>query len=267
MEIDKKRLAEQQKIVQKWVSHKGVGTVVGPTGFGKSYIGILTVQSMNNRYPDRTTIIIVPTQELKNQWNEHILSFSLKNVEVLIINSAIKKRSTCHLLILDEVHRYAATTFKKVFSQISYKFIQGLTATFEREDKKHYIIEEYSPVIYKMSVKEAKKKSYISEFDIFNLAVHMTDKDRYEYDKLNDTFNYYFSWFEHDFHRVKLCLNDNTYANHYAAKRGIDVGEVKVKAVNFFRTMGKRKRFLYGNNQRGYIAPCRRGAVFPGRQA
>ena len=250
MELDKKRLAEQRKIVQKWVDNKGIGTIVGPTGFGKSMVGIITVQSMNARHPDRNTIIIVPTDELKKQWNNHIKTYGLLKTSVVIVNTAIKKKLSCHLLILDEIHRYAATTFQKVFSTIEYKFIQGLTATFEREDNKHYLIENKCPVIYQMDVKEAKSKKYISDFNIFNLNVPLTSEDKQFYDDITNKFNYFFSWFEHDFHRAKLCLNDKNYTSHYAAKRKTSFDDVRIKAINFFRVMGKRKQFLFGNDSK-----------------
>lgn len=250
MQLDKKRLSEQKKIVQTWVDNKGVGTIVGPTGFGKSFIGILTIQSMNKRHPDRTTIIIVPTQELKKQWTGHIKTHGLMNTEVVIINTAIKKKLECHLLILDEIHRYAAKTFQKVFSTISYKFIQGLTATFERSDNKHYLVERLCPVIYQMSVKEAKKKDYISDFEIYNLGISMSGADQTHYTDLKNKFNYYFSWFEFDFNRAKLCLSDRVYTAHYATKRNTTSEDVRVKAINFFRVMGARKQFLYTNSSK-----------------
>lgn len=250
MQIDKKRLSKQKKIVQRWVENKGKGTIVGPTGFGKSFISILTIQSMNKRHPDRTTIIIVPTHELQKQWNENIKEHGLQNTKVLIINTAIKRELSCHLLVLDEIHRYAADTFKEVFSRISYKFIQGLTATFEREDNKHYLLERVCPVIFRMDVKEAKKNEYISDFKVYNLGVQMNVSDKILYDDLNQKFNYYFSWFEFDFHRAKLCLKDRLYINHYAARMKSTPEEVKVKAINFFRVMGQRKAFLYNNSSK-----------------
>ena len=54
MQIDKKRLEEQQNIVQKWIDNKAKGTVVGPTGFGKSFVGVLAIQNMNERHPLRS---------------------------------------------------------------------------------------------------------------------------------------------------------------------------------------------------------------------
>ena len=40
----------------------------------------------------------------------------------------------------------AADTFSKVFGQVSYKNIIGLTATFERLDGKEILINKYAPV-------------------------------------------------------------------------------------------------------------------------
>lgn len=250
MRIDKKRLAEQEKILAKWISSKGKGTVIGPTGFGKSFIGILAVKSMNERHPFRSAVIIVPTAELKKQWDKHIETHELVNTTVFIINTAIKREIKCNLLILDEVHRYAANTFKTVFSKTTFNFVLGLTATFSRADNKHYLLEKHCPVIYTMTLNEAKEKKYVSDYQIYNLSVEMTATDSMLYEKINEKFNYYFSWFEFDFHRAKLCLSDYTYANHYAVKMKTSVEDVKVKAINFFKVMGKRKGFLYGNSSK-----------------
>lgn len=250
MQIDNKRLAEQQKIVQKWIDSKAKGTVVGPTGFGKSFVGVLAIQQMNSRHPLRSALIIVPTVELKKQWEKHIKTHELVNSTVMVVNTAIRKKYDCHLLVLDEIHRYAANTFQKVFNQVKYHFILGLTATFTRNDMKHYLVERHCPVLFEMTLQEAKDKSYVSDFDLYNLSIPLTLTDKITYDDLDHKFNYYFSWFEHDFHKVKLCLDDQTYCSHYAAKTGVTPQEVKVKAINFFRVMGKRKMFLYGNSSK-----------------
>ena len=250
MQIDKNRLAEQEKIVNVWIDNKGIGTVVGPTGFGKSYIGILVIKSMNERHPLRSAVIIVPTNELKKQWDKHIIEHELVNTTVFIVNTAIKKNLNCNLLVLDEVHRYAADTFKNVFSKTTFNFVLGLTATFSRADNKHYLLERHCPVIYTMSLNEAKVKKYVSDYQIYNLSVDMTASDSLMYETMNEKFNYYFSWFEFDFHKAKLCLSDKLYTSHYAAKMGTSFDDVRIKAINFFRLMGKRKAFLYGNSSK-----------------
>jgi superfamily II DNA or RNA helicase len=250
MQIDKKRLAEQEKILDAWIQNKGTGTVIGPTGFGKSYIGVLAVISMNTRHPLRSAVIIVPTNELKKQWEQHISTHKLINTTVFVVNTAIKRKIDCNLLILDEVHRYAADTFKLVFSKVTFNFVLGLTATFSRTDNKHYLLEKHCPVIYTMSLNEAKKKNYVSDYQIYNLAVEMNASDTVLYESINKKFNYYFSWFEFDFHRAKLCLSDKVYTSHYAIKMNTSFEDVRVKAINFFRVMGQRKAFLYGNSSK-----------------
>jgi superfamily II DNA or RNA helicase len=247
MQIDQKRLLEQQKIVQLWRDKLAKGTVIGPTGFGKSYVGILIIGYMNQKNPDRTTIIIVPTLELKNQWESHVAQHNLKNVTVTVINSAIKERKECDLIVLDEIHRYAANTFHLVFSMIKYKFILGLTATFDRSDMKHHILERFAPIVYKMTLREARKKDYVSEFEVYNLGIELNETDRKEYEDLDKKFNWYFAWFNHDFHKAQLVLKDRIYAAHFAHGLKMDPKDAQVKAINFFRIMQKRKQFIYHN--------------------
>ena len=67
---------------------------------------------------------------------------SLGNLRKL---STAKNGYECDFLIIDEIHRTAAETLQFVFSKVKYKLILGLTATLERLDGRHTIVEKYLP--------------------------------------------------------------------------------------------------------------------------
>ena len=223
MKIDPKKLARQRRVVEVWKQSGYKGTLEAVTGFGKTYVACLIIQDMNKKLPDNTTLVVVPTRYLLEQWKEVTTSLELKNVKIQVINTGVKILSSVDLLVLDEVHNYASDVFKTIFSNVNYHYILGLTATLERSDKKHYIIEEYCPVVDTVSMKEALANGYVSNFKVYNLGIELNDRDRYTYEKLHDGFNKYFKWFDFNFQAAMKCLQSQEYRQHYAAKTGYDV--------------------------------------------
>ena len=138
----------QEESLQAWLHNKGRGCVEGCTGYGKTRIGINAIERVMTRYPNLSVIVVVPTDVLKNQWATLLDQRGLSlNCRVMIINTASKKLEQCDLLILDEVHKFAADQFSQVFKTVKYKLILGLTATIERLDGKHELIKKYCPVV------------------------------------------------------------------------------------------------------------------------
>ena len=245
MKINKAKLKRQKDFIHKWIKSACRGSLQAVTGFGKTYVAVLIIGSMNKRHPKRTTLVVVPTLHLQNQWNQQIKTHNLKNVTVLVINTAIKMERTCNLLILDEIHNYAATESIKIFSLVTYDFILGLTATMERSDKRDYLLHQYCPVLDTVDLKESLANDYVSKFLVFNLGLTMNKQENEEYEKLNSSFHYHFSQFDHEFSSAMSCMKNETYRESYAYARVRDPKELMIHAVNFNRNMQARKKFLY----------------------
>lgn len=110
------RTERQQEAIRKWIKAKGKGTVVAPTGAGKTRIAIMSINAVKKKYPGIRVLVVVPTTTLKSQWEEEIYNWDLSfNAEVEVVNTVIKHNYTCDFLVLDETHRYAAETFSEVF--------------------------------------------------------------------------------------------------------------------------------------------------------
>ena len=249
-DLNPEKLAEQKAFIELWKSNGAKGTLEAVTGFGKTAVALLTIKDMNERYPDRITQIVVPTLVLQKQWLLEIKSWGLKNVSVHVINSYVMTPRSTHLLVLDEIHRYGSTVFSKVFEVTRYNFIMGLTATMERQDGMHELIEDYCPIIKKITLKEALEKGYVSEYVVFNLPVFLTKLDSNSYDQMNRKFNYYFSFFQNDFDLAMACLTDADRRKAYAEELGVEEKSVMVAAVNFSRFLRERKTFLYENKSK-----------------
>ena len=247
MIIDKDKLNIQIDIFEVWKAAGAIGTVLAATGFGKSYIAILAIQDMNKRHPDRTSIIVVPTKYLKIQWENNIKKFNLKNTKVIVINTAIKHNYKCNLLVIDEIHRTGAPSFKNVFNTIKYNFLLGLTATIKRTDDMHKLIETYAPIIYTINIKQARKKNYVSDFIVFSLGLELSISDKARYKAINKTYNTYFATFNHNFITAMTALKNKDLRLELSDYWGITEEKVFGRAVNFIKTMNKRKQFLYNN--------------------
>jgi superfamily II DNA or RNA helicase len=247
MKIDQQKLARQQRFLARWKANRAHGTLEAVTGFGKTYCAVLAIQDMNDRFPERTTLVVVPTRYLASQWKNEATQHDLKNVTVLVVNTAIKKQRDFDLLILDEIHNYAAEKFSNVFKCINYSFVMGLTATLERSDKKHHQLSRIAPVIDTVTMEQAITAGYVSTFTIYNLGVELSESDRAEYQKINDRFYKYFSLFSFDFNSAMRALTDRDYREALAKKMNWTDKEVMIFALNFNKNMRARKTFLYNN--------------------
>ena len=147
------RTERQREAVKKWITNKGHASIEAATGFGKTNVGLMTIKSLLKKYPSARVLVVVPTTTLKNQWQAKIDEWGFTfNAEVQVINTVIKYTWTCDLLVLDEEHRYNSDDFSTIFEKVKYKLILGLTATFERLDGKHVIMQNYCPIVDRIGI-------------------------------------------------------------------------------------------------------------------
>jgi superfamily II DNA or RNA helicase len=185
------RDARQVEGLRKWRQSSFQGIAEYPTGFGKTYTAIRAILGMISKKQIKSVLVVVPTITLKEQWEKELAKKKVKIAEVYVINSAVKKTHDIDFLILDEVHRYAAETFKEIFVHTKYKYILGLTATLERDDGLHEIILKQMPVFDTITIEEALQHSWISPYKIFNVQVPFAPDDLAAYKKADNSFKYF----------------------------------------------------------------------------
>ncbi len=246
--IDEKRLARQKSILRSWASNGCRGTLEACTGFGKTYTAVLAIKALNEQQSGAKTLVIVPTIHLKKQWEDQVSD--LQHVTVLVINSAIKYEHNVNLLILDEIHNYATSSFGYIFERVQYKKILGLTATISRQDGNDYLLRQKAPIVATVKLEEALREGYVSPFRVLNVPVYLNDQDRDEYKELSRNFNYYFSKFGNDFGQAMNCLKSEQACENFARRTAADGDKVRVWAINFNRNMAKRKKMLYMNQSK-----------------
>lgn len=244
----------QEEARVKWIKNKCRGTLVASTGFGKTRVGLNCIRTILDKYPNKRVLIIVPTTALKEQWATIIDSNDLSfNCEVAVINTAIKNQYNCDILVLDEVHRVPADSFSKVFETVNYKYILGLTATFERLDGKHALIEKYCPVFDEVTLEEARFNGWISDYKEYQVLLDVDDIDIYK--EYNKSFTEHFEFFGYDWDKVTSCLGPNGFMkraqlrdemcpNGSIEERKRVFKAITYHATSFMRVIQQRKAFI-----------------------
>src|SRR4030042_5652078 len=108
--------------------YKGSGVVKGFPGTGKTFGAILLIKDRGYN----NVILGVPTNKLRNQWRKELKEYNIDNVIVETFHILSKERSKglkCDLFVIDECHRSTSPVFKKIYENIKYDDILGLSAT------------------------------------------------------------------------------------------------------------------------------------------
>ncbi len=281
MKIDLKRQDRQLKVLERWRTAFGNGILEAVTGFGKTYVAVLLIKSMNEKFPERKTNVVVPTRKLRDDWTReemdkdgrfgHLKEHNLTNVHIYVVNTYIKYKHDCELLICDEIHHYAnekSATFSMVLSLTNYNYVLGLTATLNNKER-DFLSDHGVPIIDTISPYEAEKNQWIAKSIIYNLGLELPEEDKEYYEELHKKFNSAFALFEHNFELAMACrVGKNTtvrvdgiiktgkeWREWYAFKKGWDgTKEHKFSEQNigkyarwFGTAMTERMNFLHNH--------------------
>ena len=254
----------QEESLRAWLKNKGRGCVEGCTGYGKTRIGLNAIETVRKRYPELSVIVVVPTDVLRNQWLEQLDERGLGwNCKVEIINTASKTIDQCDLLILDEVHKFAADQFSHVFKTVKYKHVLGLTATIERLDGKHELIKKYCPVVDTVTTEVAKANGWVSEFTEYQVIVSAKDIDIYR--DYNKEFVQHFEFFNFDFGLAmsmvgpkgltnRLRYRDELCPNGSKEEKSKVLKEIMYHSMGFTHALQNRKKFIHNHPQKIEVA-------------
>ena len=254
----------QDECKKAWLSNKGRGTIEACTGFGKTRCAINCMKAVLSKYPTIKTLVVVPTELLKNQWTAILDEQGLGlNTEVQVVNTTAKNGYECDLLIIDEIHRTAADTLQYVFSKVKYKLILGLTATLERLDGRHTIIEKYCPVVDSVSIELAKASGWVSDFTEYQVIITADDIDLYK--EYNKEFVKHFEFFNYDFGLAmsmlgskgisnKIRLRDELCPNGDKAAKSEVLKQITYHSTAFTRALQARKKFIHNHPQKLEVA-------------
>jgi superfamily II DNA or RNA helicase len=218
------KYVRQLRCVVRWMKNSHArGTIEAATAFGKTTVGMIAIAKMTKMATlkhNNTVLVVVPTTKLKQQWTKLLGKAGFNHVEVQVINTVALSEGFARkvdLLILDEVHLFAADKFQRVFERVNFSWVLGLTATVDRMDGKHDLINRHAPVCDTITQKEAIERGWISDFIEFNLAVPITREESEEQLKLGAVIRANMSKFG-GFNKMLSCTqkaNATLYAQQY----------------------------------------------------
>jgi superfamily II DNA or RNA helicase len=153
------KLTTVQKQAADTLRKYDTGVFVAPPGIGKTVVGTWLIAERQ-----RNTLILVHRQPLLDQWIAQLalfLGLDAKDIgrigggkhkpngllDVAMLQSLVRKDKVDDLVanyghvIVDECHHLPAVSFERVLAEVKARFITGLTATPQRRDGHHPIIE------------------------------------------------------------------------------------------------------------------------------
>ena len=234
------RTERQIEVLKKWRANNFKGIFQAATGFGKTYTAILAIQGMTTKVGIKSCLVVVPTITLKAQWEVELAKHKIKFADVLVINTAIKQPRNYDMLVLDECHRYAAESFKRIFEVADCDYIMGLTATLEREDNLHDIVLGYLDIIDEVTVDECLTNGWISPYTIYNVAVSLPEDEQKEYKKADNAFKHFAS---------KLGFGGDAFRNAQTYLKSGSNSQ-KAQAAMYYNAMRKRKTICLNNSNK-----------------
>jgi superfamily II DNA or RNA helicase len=185
----------QQKALDNWISARMRGSIVLPTGSGKTVVGIKAIEKAN-----ASALIIVPTLDLMDQWTSVLAKYFLnakignlgggvddiQSITVSTYDSAYLRAPLLGnrflLVIFDEVHHLAALGYRTIAEQMAAPFRLGLTATIEREDELHRDLPKLvGHVVYHASPGLLAKNKHLAQYEIERRKVELLPEELEEY--------------------------------------------------------------------------------------
>ncbi len=194
----------QEEALKRWMLQKR-GTIVMPTGSGKTILALKIIEELNT-----STFIVVPTLDLVKQWKEKLNRYfnidigeytggrkDLKGITVSTYDSAYINAeylgNKFKLLVFDEVHHLPAEGYRQIAELFASPFRLGLTATYEREDGLHRLLPKLiGGKIYEIHTDELKGK-HLSDYMVKKINVQLTEEELEKYKHYQRIFKQYLS--------------------------------------------------------------------------
>jgi superfamily II DNA or RNA helicase len=185
----------QQQAIDEWRRRGSRGVVVLPTGAGKSLVAQMAIEQVK-----RSTLVVVPTIDLMNQWYDLLLSsfnaevgligggyFETGALTVTTYASAFRFMERLGnqfgLVIFDECHHLPSSVYRYAAELSIAPFRLGLTATPERADGAEGLLERLiGPFVLRRETHELAGE-YLSDYSVVRLRVELSAEERELYER------------------------------------------------------------------------------------
>jgi len=192
--MDQDLFPHQHEALRAWGNRNYRGSVVLPTGSGKTMVGLHAMARLGT-----SALVVCPTLDLMNQWYERITDafgietgllgggyHEIRPVTVTTYDSAFRHMdrygNRFGLLVFDEIHHLAAPTYLQIPELSIAPFRLGLTATYRRPDARHAeLARRIGSVVYEKRIEDLKGER-LSDYEIVRIPVRLSDGEREKYE-------------------------------------------------------------------------------------
>ena len=197
----------QLAALKAWESADHRGSIVLPTGAGKTYVAIRAIANVA-----RSTVIIAPTIDLLHQWYARLVNAfntligvyygAEKIVEPITVTTYHSAGDLIEqygnqfkLIIFDEVHHLPAPSWGETALMSPSPFRLGLTATYpdemEQNNSRWSLDDLIGPIVYEQDI-DSLVGVRLAEYRTERIRVDLTATEREQYDEDYAIYSSYF---------------------------------------------------------------------------
>jgi superfamily II DNA or RNA helicase len=198
--VAKEAFPHQVEGLDAWWKAGGRGVVVLPTGTGKTHLANLCI----NRAA-RPALIVTPTIDLLNQWYDELTLcfaadvgllgggyYDIKPLTVTTYDSAYlnmdRLGNKFGLVVFDECHHLPGPTYGLAATCALAPFRLGLTATPERADNAHELLDHLiGPIVYRREITQLRGQ-FLADYRVETLYVNLTEEERFRYESSREAY-------------------------------------------------------------------------------
>lgn len=200
----------QREALNEWKEGGARGTVVLPTGAGKTYVALKAIEELGEH-----TFVVVPTLELIDQWvatlreelradgadaDALVGEYTGRQKEKAPITVSTYDSAYIHaenlgadygLLVFDEVHHLPSEGYRHIAEFFASPHRMGLTATYERPDDLHELLGDLIGGRVYEAEPEYLSGEYLAEYEVEQVKVELSEEERERYDEKISVFTDY----------------------------------------------------------------------------
>ncbi|MCS3923608.1 DEAD/DEAH box helicase family protein [Methanosalsum natronophilum] len=238
----------QFEAFKAWKNNRSTGIVEMATATGKTVVGFMAIEHLvNTNQTNRKIIvrIIASSTAILNQWRRELIekmglmadpkldynsSIICKGAHIYFqtVHIVMKRPESygCDLLIVDEVHHFAAESFRNAL-KVPTPRKMGLSATIEGKTKLDYLVKYLGPIIYRFDLESAIRADILPKFEWKLNVVYLSVTEEEEFEQISK----------------KILLLFNHVSTDYATIRKISKSEVTITNLYHFVRLTEIARY------------------------